>query len=279
MRNKLALVVAIVLGLIAVYGVHQYLAREKEQYRKEFRAVRVVAAAERIKAGVVIRPKMLSAREMSEAGVTADHILLREEARLIGQTINRSVERGEPLLSSYFRQPVQRLQDRLDDGWRAITLRVDLISGVAGNVAPGSRVDILGTFPGADSRTGGAAAGRGGAPAESQTVVMLTNVKILAVDNRTREMQYITTGGARRRASYGSVTVAVTPDEASILVYAQQYGVLTLALRSPADRDADPAVGRVDNRNLLQRSERARKARAERMRREAPMYVAPAPPE
>jgi len=274
-KNKLALFVAVILGLIAVYGVHQYLARERKQYEQEFRSVRVVAAAERIKAGTVVRPKMLAGRTISEAGVVADHILLREQDRLIGQTINRNVERGEPLLSSYFRRPVERLQNKLEHGERALTLRVDLVSGVAGNIVPGSHVDILGTFP-VSGKQGRSAAG---GPAESLTVVTLTNVKVLAVDNRTREMQYITTGGARRRTAYGSVTVAVTPEEASILVYAQQYGNLTLTLRSPADNRPGPVPPEVNDKNLLQRASQAQRAREERMKQRLPMTVESKPGE
>lgn len=277
MRNKLALVIAIVLGLIAVYGVHQYLARERKQYEQKFRSILVVAASQRIKAGEVIRPKMLAVKPISEAGVLADHILKRERDRLIGQTINRSVERGEPLLSSYFRRPVERLHDKLNPGERALSLRVDLISGVAGNIVPGSHVDILGTFP--VSRRTARAAQSGSGATESLTVVMLSDVRVMAVDNRTREMEYVTTGSVRRRTSYGSVTVAVTPEEASVLVYAQQYGELVLTLRCPADTQVGPVPAEIHDKNLLQRAARAQSAREERLKNRSPITVEPLPPE
>ena len=56
---------------------------------------------------------------------------------------------------SYFRQPVEKLDKQLHRGERAITLRVDAITGVAYNITPGSHVDIIGTFPLARRRRGG----------------------------------------------------------------------------------------------------------------------------
>lgn len=271
MKNKLALVVAVLLGLIAVWGVHQYLSAQKDKYETTYRSVSVVAAAERMKAGVDIRPNMLGSVSMPEPGVTADHILWSDKERLIGQTINRNVERGDALLASYFRRPVERLQDKLEPGERALTLRVDSISGVAGNIVPGSHVDILGTF-GVKKDKQKSEKALGTQP-DSNTVVVLADVRILAVDNRTREVQYITQGGSQRRASYGTVTVAVSPDEANVLTYAQDLGTLTLTLRSPADTETGPVPPDVNDVNLPELIRRVRTARQTTLKGRKPVTV------
>jgi pilus assembly protein CpaB len=263
--NKLALVVAVILGLVAVFGIHKYLQTQEKEYKTTYRSVAVAAARERIKAGTEIQPDMLGAIEMPETGVSNDHILKNYEAQLIGQTINRNVERRDPLLWSYFRQPVERLQDKLGPEQRALTLRVDAVTGVAGNIVPGSHVDILGTF---GVRKPGKA---GGGPAlsaspETETVMVLNDVRILAVDTRTREVDYVTQAGTRRRSSYSTVTVAVTPEEASVLVFAQDYGTLTLVLRSPADTDVGPPPADVNDINLKDRMRAVLADRQERLR-------------
>lgn len=265
MTNKLALVVAVFLGLVAVWGVSKYLKTQKTQYETTYRSVKVVAAKERIKAGTAIRPDMLMTIEMPETAVSADHILLRNEAQLIDQTINRSVERRDPLLRSYFRRPVERLQDKLEPEQRALTLRVDAVTGVAGNIVPGSHVDILGTFGVKNVQRTGARQSLSASP-ETETVMVLNNVRVLAVDTRTREVDYVTQGGSQRRASYSTVTVAATPEEASVLVFAQDYGTLTLILRSPADTDAGSLPAEVTDLNLDERIRDALDARQERLK-------------
>lgn len=267
MKNKLALVIAIVLGLIAVFGVRQFIKRKDEQYKDRFKPVRVATAKERIKAGTPIEMKMLEdkGRVVSEDSLTADHVLNREKFILSGKLINRDLERGEPLLKSYFRKPVVRLENKLEHGQRAVTLKVDAVTGVAGNVVPGSHVDILGTFPLTEAgarATGGGASGR--------TMLLLSNMTVLAVDSRTLEPQYAGTSGARR-STYSSVTLTVSPDEANILVHAQSIGNLTLALRTPADAAelTRPPEG-VDASNLFRRAAAAERSRQERLKARSP---------
>ena len=274
MKNKLALFVAVILGLIAVYGIHRFIASKEQKFQEEYQSVKVASAAARIKAGTVIQANMLagdaSARVILEAALTGDHILHGQRNTLVGQTLNRNVERGTPLLASYFRKPIERLENRLGIGERAITLRVDSISGVAGNLVPGSHVDILGTFPVAGAQGGRAASATD--PEGSQTLMLFANVTVLAVDNRTREVQYVAAVGDLRRAAYSSVTVAATPEEANILVYAQEYGALTLSLRPPADVTMAPPAT-ITGKNLLPEAARAAKAREDRLKERAPMTV------
>ena len=209
MRNKLALVVAVVLGLIAVYGVARLMQGEKQKYEQKNRTVRVAAAGKRIVAGTRIDTtcllkeeskdgKVLLGIEIPEAAITAENIPVSDEDKLYDLAINRTVERGEPLLVSYFRQPVEKLDAQLHLGERAITLRVDAITGVASNIAPGSHVDIIGTFPLAQQA--GAAPMRAAGAAASRTMLLFQDVTIIAVDNRTRDEDYASgPGGMRSR--------------------------------------------------------------------------------
>jgi pilus assembly protein CpaB len=190
--------------------------------------------------------------------------MFRDGRYCVGQTINRTLERGEPFMYSYFRRPVERLQARLESDERAVTLRVDAITGVAGNLVPGSHVDIIGTFP-LTPQTGGKAPAAG--TAGSHTMLLLADVTVLAVDNRLREAQYyVSSRGSSRGAAYSSVTVSVTPKEANILVYAQDYGVLTMALRPPAAKPTVPLPPEITEKNLLKEAAQAEKEREERLK-------------
>lgn len=283
MRNKLALVVAVVLGLIAVYGVARMIQGEKQKYEEKFRTVRVAAAGKRIVAGTVIDRscllreetkdgRVLLGIEKPETAVTGENIMVGDEDRLIGLTINRTVERGDDLLVSYFRQPAEKLDTQLHLGERAITLRVDAITGVASNITPGSHVDIIGTFPLAQPGTAGPVKAAGAAA--SRTLLLFQNVTIIAVDNRLRDEEYAPSAGGQRSRTYGSVTVAATPLEANVLVFAQQYGTLTLALRPPAD-SAMAGASEVNESNVFKNAEEAEKTREERLRNSSPIQATP----
>ena len=285
MKNKLALVVAVVMALIAVYGISRWLQGEKTKYEQKFPTVRVAAAGKRIVAGAVMdrscllseeskEGKVLLGVEKPESAVAADNIMVSDEDRLIGRTVNHTVERGEDLLWSYFRQPVEKLDAELHLGERAITLRVDAITGIASNITPGSHVDIIGTFPLAPQ--GGTAPAKAGA-ASSRTLLLFQDVTIIAVDNRTRDEDYASSPGATRSRTYSSVTVAATPVEANVLVFAQQYGTLTLALRPPADSLPPSGQIEINESNVLQNAQDAERARQERLKNSSPIQATPMP--
>jgi pilus assembly protein CpaB len=284
LKNKLALVVAVVLGLIAVYGVAKLIQGEKQKYEQKFKTVRVAAAGKRIPAGTVLDRtcllseesrdgKVLLGIEKPETAVTGENIMVGDEDRLIGLTINRTVERGDDLLVSYFRQPVEKLDTSLHLGERAITLRVDAITGVASNITPGSHVDIIGTFPLAQQA---AAPMKAAGAAASRTLLLFQDVTIVAVDNRTRDEDYGPSAAGLRSRTYGSVTVAATPLEANVLVFAQQYGTLTLALRPPADSLPPSGEIEITESNVIKNAEDAEKARQDRLKNSSPIQATPA---
>ncbi|GEM_PF-760655 len=278
MKNKLALILAVVLGLVAVYGFQKVLQNRQNDFQNKFKPQRIAAAGERITAGTPVLPKMLykdvdnlPGKIVTESTVTADDIMA-DDQRFLGQVINKTVERGEPLRWSYFRQPVEKLEQKLNAGERAVTLRVDNVTGVAGNLVPGSRVDVIGTFPtstqqGAAARAPAAAGAPMTGATASHTVLLLDNVRILAVDSRTHDEEYVISNGARVK-SYSTITVAVSPLEANLLVYAQQDGALTMSLRSPVADTNVPEAQDVSDKNLLDLAATARKDRDERLKKQ-----------
>ena len=242
---------------------------------KRLKSVNVSAAAERIRAGTVIKPDMFLKEGVAipEAAVTGDHILVRDEALLIGFTINRTVERGTPLLASYFHRPVERVEQKLDRGERAVALQVDAATVAAGNIVPGSHVDIFLLETRAGTTTPGEKQARN-VQAVGKMTLLLSNVTVISVGGRAQPVQGIQPRGAGRDRS-ASVTVAVTPKEAGILLYAQECGRLMFALRAPADRRTGAPPPEINRENLLRM---AAEAEAERKRRQGlrqPVMVRP----
>src|SRR5690606_19821625 len=97
---------------------------------------------------------------------------------------------------------------------RAVTVGVTAISGLAGFLMPGDRVDVVLSRVRIEA---------GGQRAISET--LLQNIRVLAVDQRAENPD-------RKIVAPRSVTLEVTPEQAQILALVADLGRLTLSLRS-----------------------------------------------
>jgi pilus assembly protein CpaB len=265
-KNTIALLIAVVLGIVAIFGVVQYVNKQKDTYERQYKPMRVACASKGIMAGTEITDDHLSkvGKEISEESVMAgNHVRhVNRRSQLVGKRVTRNISAGEPILLSYTQQTVRTMDDLLLPGHRAVAISVDAITGVAGAVAPGNYVDILGTFSLSESGepvSGGAVAGR--------TVLILNSVKVIAAGSRTREAQYVM--GGRRKSNYNTVTLALTPEEALLITHARKIGDLTLVLRSLADAsviDQSAAGASIDAKGLLDTARRLNAARLHRIK-------------
>ena len=144
------------------------------------------------------------------------------------RTALRTIEINEPILKSKITGFGGRasLSTLIAPGMRATTIRVNDVSGVAGFVLPGDRVDVLLTR---DPEGGGR---RGG---NLQTDVFLQNMKVLAIAQDANQER-------NKAAVVKAVTLEVTPTQAQKLTLAQKLGALSLALRHVNTVDAEAPV-------------------------------------
>ena len=268
MKARLALIVAILLGAGAAFGVRRYLQRKETEINKLVKPVKILVAKKRIPKGVTIMGDMIKEETVGASGLTRLHLLERDKNLVVNQRSNRDIERNTPLTRDYFEEVklnLDRNEQVLRKGQRAVTISVDAVSGVAGNIRPGSHVDVFGTFEVAAQA--GSSRGRGTASA-TRTVLMLSDITVLAVDNRTTATQY-SLAARRQGAIYSSVTVAVTPEESMLLVYGQHKGKLTLVLRNAMDVLPGPSLKDVDSTNLFRRVDNAKNDRRKRAEEKA----------
>ena len=180
--------------------------------------------------GTLARPEDFTVRtvptDQLPPDVVIDSPLNRMEMR--GALVRRFLEAGATLNPTDVTRPRDRgfLAAVLTPGTRAVSIGVDPISGVAGLIWPGDRVDVILTqdFPttGTDSRR----------IVTSETI--LTNVRIIAVDQDIAQGAPVT-GGAGKLAA--TVTLEVADDQAEKLTLSQRLGRLSLAVRSVPDPD------------------------------------------
>src|SRR6266404_1221371 len=219
--NLIILLLALTMGVVAALMARSWIAQHAVT---ETAINTIVVAAAPLPFGTVLTPDNVSEIPWTEPhrpeGAFATKTDLLKDGRRVVLT---AMERSEIILRPKVTAPGQRasLSVLLEEGQRAVTVRVDDIRGVAGFILPGDRVDVvlLRTEP-----------GQGNQP-ENSADVLLEYVKVLAIDQLVNERQDQPTVATVAKA----VTLQVTPEQAQKLLLAGNVGKLSLVLRQPAE--------------------------------------------
>ena len=149
--------------------------------------------------------------------------------KLLGTVVRYAITAGQPATRGSLVGPQDRgfLAAALGPGMRAITVPVNVSSGVAGFVFPGDHVDMVLT----QNVEGG-----GDGPALKVSETIIRNLRVLATDQRITDKD---DEGKTQVKTFSNVTLEVTPRIAEKIAVAQSLGSLSLALRSIADNSAE----------------------------------------
>ena len=163
-------------------------------------------------------------------------------ADLAGAVLRSDVARNSFLATYDYIKPGESafLAAVLRPDKRAITIRVDDVTGGAGLIRPGNQVDVVLS---GKLESGGAAKGLPSAK------TLLTDVRVIAVNrdvdpravNPAQEKDKVTRGGSQDVAR-GTVTLEGTAQEVEIITVARKLGELSLSLRSLENGVAKKAV-------------------------------------
>lgn len=238
LKGKTPLIVALVLALFAGLVAFSAIKRKETEVRKGWNLVPVVVAAVDISEGAVVTTEMVNQRLVPEQFVTASVVRPDSVSYVVNSKVLVPLAAGDMLLWSQFEgtRAAERLSTKVQKKARAITIEAKANTAVGGWVRPNDQVDIIGTFK--DPGTG-----------EQVAVTLLQNVIVLATGKITGTTNVNLVPESQR--SYTDVTLLVIPEEAEILVLAQQLGELTLSLRSEGDIDLLEERGRATINTLL----------------------------
>lgn len=257
--RTVAFVVAIVLGVVAVIGIGSYAKSLKRQYEQEHKMVNVALARRSIKQGEALSRDMVGYDQRPAEMLSGLSITSLALPSYLDREVNRNIDRGTQILVSDFaRREPERPATVLQEGMRAVSISVNPTSGVAGLLSPGDSVDILATM----TVPGGAGAGRAGT---AKTWVVLSDVTVLAVDERTSGLLAGPVAYAAARRGYSTLTLAVTPEEALILVYLQEHATLIFALRPRLEVGERSDLSEVELSNVMALAEEANRKRQRRI--------------
>ena len=235
-RLKIALVVAVFFGLVAAYGIYNFLSHQQKE-TDTLRAANqeIVVAAQDILPGTIFNEESLKkgltkTTPWPKTSIPAGAFSTPQQ--IMGKVSRVKILANEPILESRLAGEGAGLTVRLEAGKRALALRVDEIVGVSGFIVPDDRVDvILTTTP------------LGAAQDAKISKIVLQNKRVLSVAQSTEQKD-----GKPQLAR--SITLEVTPEEAEKLSLASQEGQIVLALRGLGDEKPVVTIGS-NKRDLL----------------------------
>jgi pilus assembly protein CpaB len=215
-------------GLLAVFVAQGWLNRQAElrlrsmqQPEKAAPTRTVVVAAAPLRFGEPLVQRKLREVAWPDEAVPAGTFASISEALASGKrTVLASIEPNEPVLKAKVTGPGQKatLSALIQQGMKAVTIRVNDVDGVAGFVLPGDHVDVLMT--------------RQSDKTNSSTEVVLQMVKVLAVDQSAD-------AAADKPAVARAVTLEVDTVSAQKLSLAGSIGALSLALRKAGESEIE----------------------------------------
>jgi pilus assembly protein CpaB len=231
------------------------------------RRTQIIAAKRDLRVGELIKKTDIKTVAVLAKDTPKGSLLADKDA--LNRVVLYPVTANEPLVASKLSALTGAggIPATIDPGYRAVSVQITDVSGVAGLIEPGAHVDVLFTRPGNMT--------------EAITSTILQNVKVLAMGRAIPTGQ--TADPKTPRAPVA--TLIVTPEDAQKLELAKNQGRISLSLRNPLDAsdgvDGTPVSADVLDPTLTERLARERRARNEDPRPvslPAPKKEAPPPP-
>ena len=233
MRSSTIIMIAVaaVFGLLAVYVAQSWLNAQSEARLRSMEAQKtkptatstLVVASRQLRFGnelsaAALREMPWPADAIPQGGFRSIKDLMAHGKRVV----LTAIEANEPVLASKITGEGQRatLSAMLREGFKAVTIRVNDVDGVAGFVLPGDRVDVM--------------LSRQMEKNNAYNDVVLKDLKVLAIDQLADER-------SDKPSVAKAVTLEVDITGAQKLALASQIGTLELALRKAGDTDPTPS--------------------------------------
>jgi pilus assembly protein CpaB len=236
--KKLALLVgALVIAVVTAVMAKNMFAGAGAQQAAAAPAVplgpKVLVAKKALPVGTIIDADSFAfqpwPKELMQSAYYVDGQPDGDPKKLLGTVVRYQVTAGQPVTRGALVGPQDRgfLAAALGAGMRAITVPVNVTSGVAGFVFPGDHVDMVLTQQ---------VDGGGDGPALKVSETIIRNLRVLATDQRLTDKD---DDGKTQVRTFSNVTLEVTPRIAEKIAVAQSLGSLSLSLRSIADNTSE----------------------------------------
>ena len=226
-RPGTLLLLAVVIGALGAALVYRQLRALRSEIESSRQApqstVDVVVANETIPLGTRIEAKNVKVVAWPQNVLPEGAI--SDSSKVVGSMARVTIDKNQPLNESQLvGQGAGLVPTMIPDGMRAMSVKVDDVTGVSGFITPNSRVDVL--VAGATGEGEGEGGGGGGQQQRSKLV--LQDIKVLAIGKSVEQRD-------EKAVEVPTVTLLVTPDQAEKLTLAARYEPVRLALRNYGD--------------------------------------------
>jgi len=249
-KPKIMIIVGVILILMASLLAFNWLSEQRradEQRaataykRLQASQVTVLVAKEDIPKGVVINPASIGTKIIPKDYVQPQAVTSFD--RITDMITTAEIAKDEQITLTKL-VPAKMagggaLSGLTPAGKRAVTIAVDNISSVAGLVKPGDYVDVMAAIQVPVQ------VAEGKQEAQLGILPLFQNILVLAVGQNSVTVSSSGQGASRYQktseeeasAAQGNrlITLALSPQEASLIAFVQEQGKIRLVLRSPAD--------------------------------------------
>jgi len=180
---------------------------------------RVVVAAKEIPANTQITEDMVKLSQLPDDGINA--VAATDLSQVVGKISRYALLPGEQVLLPRLAEKGNEdgaLSYALEDGYRAISVAVDDVTGVSGYINRGDRVDVVATV----------ILYSGSTKNQPASTMIAQNLLVLQTGTKV-------TKATESSEGYTSVTLAAKPQDALKINYAATNGKLALVLRPVLD--------------------------------------------
>jgi len=215
--HKKIIIFAVLIGLLTVFGLYYYMDNQGTDQKVEIPYTKVVVAVNVIPANTKITAEMLTMKSIPTESVHSEAITSFD--KIVGKISKAEIISGEQVLSSriILDDSKATLAYRVPQNMRAISIPNTEVTGVAGNINVGDKIDILVTYNNKDIN-----------PVVT-TYTQLQNVEVVAVGSAKLPAD------DKQKGMPASITVIVKPEQAEVLAYATLNGSFCFTLRNPID--------------------------------------------
>jgi len=220
-KNLIMFVLSIVMGGAAVYFSRQYIEEQVDYYKSQLdrteTMVEVVVPIRPLMRGDILLASDLSIREVPEKYADSHSVTSGTYEIAVGQRLDFDIDEGRALLWAHLEGGLTpTFSGKVEDGFRAMTVRVDEINSMSGFLQPKDKVDLLLSY------------GSGG---KYKIFPLIQKLDVIATGVQT----LVDKSSSGRARSFSTITVHVSPINAQKITLAQQVGKITALLRNPED--------------------------------------------
>jgi pilus assembly protein CpaB len=213
--RKLILLMAIVMGLVTTLLFYQYTKKINVNQSVAEKTVNVVVAKEKIAMNETIPAKKLTIVQMPEKAVLPQSIHHIEDAE--GKTASSIIEKGEPVLSHHLiseREESVYVSRKVRDGYRAVTVGVNINQSVSNLIEPDDLVDVVFTKTDPNNQI------------PPTSTILLEKQRVLAVGRKMVSPDQ----SKEKYVEYSSVTIECKQQDALQLINATLEGKIQFIL-------------------------------------------------